>query len=407
MSAEKSEVIAAITKLGGSVTAADVATETGLSPDRATQNLNLIASETGGRLQVSKDGNIAYSFQPGFAGKYLSHGLQLIVLNVLKRVFQIGYFLLRISFGLGLMLSLGVVLLFTMPSLLGDIFSAEIGGLFGKEGKKKTRKKASSKAQSEQLTVRAKASSQFKTLSDFSLKCFSFLFGDGNPNEHLDDERWRLIARKIRAKGYAVTSDELSPYTGKKPDDEDAVLPVLVRFVGTPEVTKSGNIVYLFPSLTKVAADEQQQDLPLFLEENLWKFSSVSEKDLQNVRLLAGLNFLGTWGLWFWSFHARGWQLPAPLFNLLVLYGTAFLALPLARYQALKKMNMAIAKRNDERRTYANRLEAPKKDLKKKLAEASSLKLETSHIGDKDIVYTTDKDLLDQPDELDEQFKGA
>src|SRR6516162_5472934 len=232
MSAEKSEVIAAITKLGGSVTAADVATETGLSPDRATQNLNLIASETGGRLQVSKDGNIAYSFQPGFAGKYLSHGLQLIVLNVLKRVFQIGYFLLRISFGLGLMLSLGVVLLFTMPSLLGDIFSAEIGGLFGKEGKKKTRKKASSKAQSEQLTVRAKASSQFKTLSDFSLKCFSFLFGDGNPNEHLDDERWRLIARKIRAKGYAVTSDELSPYTGKKPDDEDAVLPVLVRFVG-------------------------------------------------------------------------------------------------------------------------------------------------------------------------------
>ncbi|PWT98952.1 MAG: hypothetical protein C5B53_05995 [Candidatus Melainabacteria bacterium] len=413
MSTEKSEIIKAINKLGGSVTAADVATETGLSPDKVTENLNLIASETGGSLQVSKDGNIAYAFQPGFAATYLAQGLKLFGLTVLNRACKIGDFLLRISFGLGLLLSLGLILLILMPSFLGDLFSAEAGALFEGKSKKKTTKKtkdkapATKQAQFEQAALKSKLSLQLNSLTSFFLKCFSFLFGDGDPNKGLDEDKWQLIARTIRAKKYALTSDELSPFTGGKPGDEDAVLPVLVRFNGTPEVTDSGNIVYVFPSLKTAAADAQQQRLPENLEENAWHYSKYSQMDLQPVKILALVNLLGSWALWFMSFSGRGWHFPPPLLSFLVIYGTAFFVLPLTRYGILQKKNIAIAQRNEERRAYAKRLKAPKKELKTKLAEASKFKSETSRIEAGDIVYTTDKSLLDLPDHVDEQFNDT
>ena len=412
MSTEKSEVIKAITKLGGSVTVADVATETGLAPDKVGQNLNLIASETGGSLQVSKDGDIAYAFHPGFAAAYLAQGFKLLAVTFLNKACEIGDFLLRISFGLGLLLSLGLILLILMPSFLGDLFSAEAGAIFGGKSKKKTKKTkdkapATKQAQFEQATLRTKLTLQLNALTSFFLKCFSFLFGDGDPNKGLEEEKWQLIARTIRAKEFAVTSDELSPYTGAKPGDEDAVLPVLVRFNGIPEVTDSGNIVYVFPSLKTAAGEIQPQQLPENLEENPWHYSKYSQTDLQPVKILTVVNLLGSWVIWYMSFSGRGWHFPPPLLSFLVIYGTTFLALPLTRYGILQKKNIAIAQRNQERRAYAKRLKAPKMELKTKLAEASKFKSQTSRIEAGDIVYTTDKSLLDLPDQLDEQFNDT
>src|SRR5262245_32037959 len=117
---EKQQVIKAVEKLGGNVTAADVATETGLSPDLATRELNIIALETGGRLQVAKSGDIAYSFSPGFAGKYLARGLHQIAKALADRIVELAYYVVKISFGIGLLMSLGVILLIVAPNLLGE-----------------------------------------------------------------------------------------------------------------------------------------------------------------------------------------------------------------------------------------------------------------------------------------------
>jgi len=144
--------------------------------------------------------------------------------------------------------------------------------------------------------------------------------------------------------------------------------------------------------------------LPDCLHENAWQYSKFSETELQPVKILALVNFLGSWALWFMSFSGRGWHIPPLLLNMLVVYGTAFLALPLGRYRTLQTRNAAIAQGNEERLEYAQRLKAPKKDLKLKLAEASKFKSETSRIAAEDIVYSTDKNLLDQPDELHAQF---
>ncbi len=90
------------------------------------------------------------------------------------------------------------------------------------------------------------------------------MFGDGNPNARLKEDRWQYIAQLIRANGGVVTAEQLAPYTDADPKNEDGVLPVLVRFDGRPEVTDSGNIVYLFPSLQISAATAQQSGLPPF-----------------------------------------------------------------------------------------------------------------------------------------------
>jgi len=41
---------------------------------------------------------------------------------------------------------------------------------------------------------------------------FSVLFGDGDPNANLEERRSKTVAQLIRAKGGAVTAEELAPY---------------------------------------------------------------------------------------------------------------------------------------------------------------------------------------------------
>lgn len=129
---------------------------------------------------------------------------------------------------------------------------------------------------------------------------FSFVFGDADPNENFDAERWekviifverqnsewdvlvgvhgceRLrmlpftvqIGQYIQSRGGVVAAEELSPFLeGQCPSsdplsstvDEAFVLPVLNRFGGSPVVSESGDILYHFPELQKTATASQVQ----------------------------------------------------------------------------------------------------------------------------------------------------
>eukprot|EP00960_Hanusia_phi_P029549 748016-Hanusia_phi.AAC.1 len=95
---------------------------------------------------------------------------------------------------------------------------------------------------------------------------FSFLFGDGNPNANFEQRRYKALANLIRAKGGVVTAEEVAGYLDPpaEPDenkmiDESFVLPALTQLGGVPEVTESGDIVYVFEDLqlSAAAADDQ------------------------------------------------------------------------------------------------------------------------------------------------------
>ncbi|GKC64882.1 hypothetical protein Tco_1097480, partial [Tanacetum coccineum] len=41
---------------------------------------------------------------------------------------------------------------------------------------------------------------------------FSFVFGDGDPNEGIEEQRWKFIGQYIGSLGGVVTAEELAPY---------------------------------------------------------------------------------------------------------------------------------------------------------------------------------------------------
>ncbi|HIN63844.1 MAG TPA: hypothetical protein EYM95_04340, partial [Candidatus Obscuribacterales bacterium] len=69
---EKEIVLKAVDSLGRRVTAADVAAKTGLPVLVAQAELNKVAAETGGHMEVATTGDVAYKFDPGFQNAYLA-----------------------------------------------------------------------------------------------------------------------------------------------------------------------------------------------------------------------------------------------------------------------------------------------------------------------------------------------
>ncbi len=397
--AEKKLVIKAIDDLGRHVTPADVATKTGLPILATTATLNQVAAETGGHLEVGKSGEVAYRFNLGFQNAYLTKGFMRILQMIGEKAFQIGYYLLRISFGIMLILSFLIVIGLIIVIVLrggGDRDRDRGGGDFNFDffdyiilrdlfwwGTDATMYRRDRRA--------------VRKDNNFLLNCFSFLFGDGNPNYDIEERRWSTIAEMIRNNQGVVTSEQLAPFTGANPKNEDGVLPVLVRFNGKPEVSETGNIVYVFPSMqVSTKNDLRENTRPIYLKEKDWKFTEASSESLVPVYLLAGFNFFGS--MWLWNTVAHSVELLPllPLINLLVIYGSFFVAVPFIRWMVQLWLNQRIDARNKDRQSYAQQVASPSGELQAKLLEAKQFTVESQRLSTKDVVYTTEKELLDQ-----------
>lgn len=418
---EKTQVIKAINDLGRRVTAADVATKSGLPLNKATTELNKVAAETRGHLQVSTAGDIAYTFDPGFESAYLAQGFKKVLQDIWAQIFKVGFFIVRISFGIGLILSLVIVVCLMIAAMLagrggdGDGDSGGGGGGGGGGGfsldffdimmlqnlfywnSYPTYTTYGYNDYDRPYELYDRSTTRVpETNNNFILNCFSFLFGDGQPNLNLDERKWQLIAQVVKANNGVVTAEQLAPYTGADPKNEDGVLPVLVRFDGKPEVTSSGNIVYTFPSLQVTAKTQALSALPSYLQEFNWLFTAVPTESLVLVYILAGLNFLGSLFLFTHIKTVPLFFTFAGLIKLLVLYGSLFLIVPTVRWAVLKWLNGRIDARNETREQYAAKLRNPSDELLTKLAEAKRYRIGEKNVRKDDVAYTTDKDILDQ-----------
>ena len=394
---EKQIIIKSINEMGRRVSGADIASKTGLPISITTRNLNEIASETSGHLLVSSAGDIAYQFPLGYQTAYLSRGVKLIIEKFTIKTLQLAYFLLRISFGIMLILSLIIIVLlfFLVVSfmsrgrddrddnafnidldffdwiILRDLFYWQIDtGDYNWQNKRGKEK------------------------SNFLYDCFSFLFGDGNPNKDIEERKWQAVAQLIRQQKGVITIEQLAPYTGDNPDNEDNALPILVRFDGRPAVTNSGNIVYLFPALQVTAVGQNTEKLTSYLKTFPWQFSKADNTSLIWVAVLAGFNFLGSWYIYFKAINI----LPSltPLLLTLVIYGSLFVLIPFSRYLLICFFNNKIEKENSRKKYYAEKLTIPEPSLNKKLDEAKQKLLDIRQIKSDNIVYDTQKDLLEQ-----------
>ncbi len=464
-SPEKKLVLKAISESPQKITVADIATKTNLPVLQANGLLNQIAYETGGHLTVGTAGSVVYEFDRNFQNEYISRTSK----NTMKRLGRIIYnagaymvrifsllmfFLIRVSFGIALIASVVLVVALVvlaaialLAKLMGNdndsgpdidlsgIFSG-VGGIFrywiwdwlwdwwywGSYIRWDP-----TPTHYEPSTINS--SKNQKDKENFLDKCFSFLFGDGDPNQQLEQKYWQSMALAIRANNGVVVAEQLAPYTLVESKNEDWMLPVMVRFNGNCDVSEKGNIIYNFPSFqqqfnastepnsatahpddlsamfqsyvkTKAAFQSKQaysNRLETYLKEHEWQLTHISDGSKATIICFALVILLG--GIWLSTMTGL---LPfialiKPLLYAMSAYGALFLVIPGIRILMNSQRNQNIEKRNLIRAAAAAKLQQPDSNLKLKLKEAeSSRRISIQESNREGIAFTTEKDSLEQ-----------
>ena len=271
---------------------------------------------------------------------------------------------------------------------------------------------------------------------DFVTNCFSYLFGDGDPNADLKERYWHQIGLVIKRNHGVVVAEQLAPFAGDKSGTEDWMLPVLVHFNGSPEVTDKGNILYIFPSFVredsiteqplsfkpkadlgggdplrdlyrshlKRQADQSftgatvnvQNQLSRYLEERRWVFSLQGAGSTTKIACLALLNLIGCYWLYAASFFTKP-LVPFHQVSIFMLgYAVFLIAFPILRGIWISFLNIGIDKRNEQRAAFAAAIGAPTSAVKEKLNEASAHINHLLLAPKPSIVFTTEEDSLEQ-----------
>lgn len=449
----RTQVMDAVEQLGWRVTLGDVASSTGLALPETKQALLSLAQEADGHLQVAESGEIAYVFDKAFRTKLRLKQTQNRWRNLQQKAWGLFLYGLRISFGILLLVSillitLALIALATagrssdnnnrsrgggmnfifLPRLfwVGNPFWSPYpyprgyGSRYGDSRFANTRGSRSS------------SSDQSEGEMNFLEAVYSFLFGDGDPNRDLDEKRYHYIASLIRQQQGVITVEQVLPYLDVDPDTaddrEDYMLPILLKFDGSPEVSDQGQLVYRFPQLQITAASQPNQTIghqtfsqgpersavksstvPPTLDEAEWTFSKATPGQLTMAGGLGVLNFVLALILYgardqVAAGAAQGSGILAlvnPLVGLLLAYGAAFLTVPAIRWITLQRRNQKIQERAKHRRQWMSKLRDPDETLQQKLAFAQQFARQEV-VGEGQVIYSTDRDLIEQRDyELD------
>ena len=412
-------IMKAVEQLGYRVTVGDVATQAGLNINLAQQGLLALASDAGGHLQVAESGEIAYLFPKNFRSILRNKFLRLQLQEWWEKVWRVLFYLIRISFGIVLLLS--IVLIFVAIALIVIGINSSSDNNSGGGGRSHSGGGGGGFSMPlfwigpdifwffdpgyDQRYRRQRASSE-RSEMNFLEAIFSFLFGDGNPNADLEERRWQEIATVIRNSRGAVAAEQIAPYLddigeGYKRELEDYMLPVLTRFNGRPEVSPDGEIVYHFPELQTTAKAREAQAVPAYLRERLWRFSQASSGQIMLAIGLGAMNFVGALVLGSLLKGGIAAQLGGLVafvqssYWLLLGYGIGFLAIPLIRYFWIQWKNSQLEAHNQKRQEQAIALNQADAALQKKLAYAQQFAAQNV-INQEDLVYTSETDLIDQ-----------
>ncbi|KAF5821463.1 hypothetical protein HanXRQr2_Chr01g0014281 [Helianthus annuus] len=424
----------AVDKCGRRVTVGDVASKAGIKLTEAQKALQAIAADSNGFLEVSDEGDILYVFPEDYRSKLASKSLWIKTEPYLEKVKLGAEYLIRVTFGTALIASILIV----WTTIIAILTSSRYWDPYYHRRR-------------------------FQNVDNgmgFIEPVFSFVFGDGDPNEGIEEQRWKMIGQYIGSNDGVVTAEELAPYldveTVVNTDDDSYILPVLLHFDGQPQVDKEGNILYRFPSLQRTAASKKRSKKELekifkdrvggprkFFKENKWELSKTSDTERAVIGGLGGLNLFGVIVLSamlktvtvvepspFISFvykilpllQVRGEQVNLGYILLLTgqtcdfcfhffsqLYAVSFFAIPTTRWFLIQRRNAEIEKRNRARELRAQALQLPDVALKQKILSAQDMS-ERTVIDQHRIVYTTDKDVSEQDydkHEWDKRFKDA
>src|SRR5579883_2315689 len=105
------ELIQAVERLDYRVTVGDIASQAGLNVNLAQQGLLALAADAGGHLQVAESGEVVYLFPKNFRAVLRNKYVQLQLKEWWDKVWKVLFYLIRISFGIVLLVSIVLILL--------------------------------------------------------------------------------------------------------------------------------------------------------------------------------------------------------------------------------------------------------------------------------------------------------
>uniref|UniRef100_A0A7N0RGF9 Iron-sulfur cluster biosynthesis family protein n=1 Tax=Kalanchoe fedtschenkoi TaxID=63787 RepID=A0A7N0RGF9_KALFE len=304
----------AVDACGGRVTIGDVASRAGLKLDEAQKALQALAADTEGFLEVSDEGDVLYVFPKDYRSKLAAKSFRMKIEPLIEKGKSAAEYVIRVSFGTALIASI-VIVYTTIIALLSSRSEEDNRGRRGRSydsGISFYLSPTDLFWYWDPYYYRRRRARTENNGMNFIESIFSFVFGDGNPNEEIEEERWKLIGQYITANGGVVTAEELAPFldvetSDRTTNDESYILPVLLRFDGQPEVDEEGNILYRFPSLQRTASSARRGRKEFvgkkwadwvggaekFLEEKKLEFSKTSASEKAMVIGLGGLNLFG------------------------------------------------------------------------------------------------------------------
>ncbi|MFQ6641455.1 hypothetical protein Gotur_016680 [Gossypium turneri] len=413
----------AVDAFGGRVTVGDVSSKAGLNFNQAQKALQALASDTNGFLEVSDEGDVLYVFPKDYRSKLAAKSFRIKFEPWVDKAKAALEYLIRVSFGTALIAS--IVLVYT--TIIALITSRSDEDNRGRRGGRSYDTGFTFYLSPTDLFWywdpyyyrRRRLRTDDDERMNFIESVFSFVFGDGDPNQGIEEERWKLIGQYITSNGGVVTAEELAPYldlptTKGALSDESYVLPVLLRFDGQPEIDEEGNILYRFQSLQRTASSQRSGrkeyvgrrwsdwvgGIENFFKEKKWQFSKTSSSERAMVIGLGAINLFGVIILGTMlkdaAIRPSGFiNFVMDIFPLLQIYAGSFFAIPLVRWFFIRKRNADIEKRNQIRKRFAQALELPDLSLRRKLLSARDMAQKTV-IGPDRIVYSTDRDLVEQ-----------
>lgn len=409
----------AIDASGGRVTIGDVASKAGLKLAEAQKSLQALAADTNGFLEVSDEGDVLYVFPKDYRTKLAAKSLRIKIEPLAEKAKSAGEYLIRVSFGTALIASIVIVyttIIALLSSRSDDDNRGRRGGRSYDSGFNFYISPTDLFWYWDPYYYRRRRVRTENNGMNFIESVFSFVFGDGDPNQGIEEERWKLIGQYIAANGGVVTAEEIAPYLDVQTteNDESYILPVLLRFDGQPEVDDEGNILYRFASLQRTASTQRNTrkeyvgrrwadwvgGVEKFFKEKKWEFSKTSTSERAMVVGLGGLNLFGVIVLGTMlkntTITPSGFiTFVSDIFPLLQIYAGSFFAIPLVRWFFIRKTNAEIEKRNSTREKYARALEFPDVSLRRKVLSARDMAQRTV-IGQERIIYSSNRDLYEQ-----------
>lgn len=420
----------AVDKCGRRVTVGDVASKAGLKLNEAQRALQALAADTNGFLEVSDEGDVLYVFPRNYRSNLAGKSLRLKLEPLVEKTKSGAEYLIRVSFGTALIASIVIVYTTIIAILTSSSDEDNRGRRRGRSydsGFSFYLNPADLFWYWDPYYYRRRRVRKEDNKMNFIESVFSFVFGDGDPNEGIEEERWKLIGEYIASNGGVVTAEELAPYldveSADKTDDDSYILPVLLRFDGQPQVDEEGNILYRFPSLQRTGRSGRKEyvgrkwnefvgGVDKFFKEKKWDFSKISSAERAMVGGLGAFNLfgvivLGTMLKNMTVSQSEFISFVSGIFPLLQIYACSFFAIPLFRWFITQKTNAEIEKRNQARELRARALDMPDVTLRRKILSARDMSQRTV-IGQDRIVYTTERDIFEQDydtQEWDRRFK--